>query len=122
MEGKRTTLPTSLHLEKIVFNLHLRVCPVSADGLLDVKPSARLLVSLVAERHYPSPIVGSRMSVTQAFPRCIGDLLGLSKVRAVVLIQNGCLVSVGVDCWQTLILINLKTSVTGMNLIHDIWM
>lgn len=32
-----------------------------------------------------------------------------------------CLVSVGVDCWQTLILINLKTGVTNTNLIHAIW-
>ena len=42
MEEKRTTVPTSLHLERIVFSLYLRIFLVFADDLLNVKPSARL--------------------------------------------------------------------------------
>lgn len=35
-------MPPSLHLERIVFSLYLRIFLVFADDLLNVKPSAKL--------------------------------------------------------------------------------
>lgn len=55
-------------------------------------------MSLVAERRYPSPVVGSGMLVSQAFPVCVGDLLGLSKVTTEELIQSKCLVLSMCEC------------------------